>query len=111
MAARSANGASKEARWRHAVYDSIFERRRFDFTPQLSRLALELIGTTVPEDEAEFELVSESTREAMLLGVNGVPAFVLDDLLFGGIQDGEAMVRSLSELAQLHREAGQSAVN
>ena len=100
-----------EAQWRSAVFESIFEQRRFDFTPKLSQLASELLGATVSDDGEDFEQIEQSTSEAVLLGVNGVPAFVLDDLLFGGIYDGEAMVKGLSELVKLYQEAGSSTVN
>ncbi len=102
-----------EARWRRAVFESIFEKERVELTPELIELARELTGAESPlrEGADRFDLVEESTRDAILLGVNGVPTLLLDDVLFGGIYDGESMVSVLRQLSEQHREQGQQTVN
>ena len=42
--ALSAPSASTEARWRYEVFDSIFERKTPELTPELVELAKELVG-------------------------------------------------------------------
>jgi len=101
-----------EARWRREVFDTFFERRTPRLTPDLIRLARELTGLeTIPDPELGFERVEESTNEAIALGVTGVPSFLLDNWLFGGVYDGETMVSVLRQLSAQYRETGASAVN
>jgi len=110
--ALSAPSASIEARWRRSVFDSIFEGKSAELTPELCELAKDLVGLdSIPDEEEGFERVEESTQEAIALGVNGVPTLLLDDWLFGGIYDGESMVSILRQLSEHYRELGTSAVN
>ena len=110
--ALSAPSASTEARWRREVFDSIFERKTPELTPELVELAKELVGLdSLPDEEQGFQRVEESTREAIALGVTGVPTLLLDNWLFGGIYDGESMVSILRQLSEQYRELGTSAVN
>jgi predicted DsbA family dithiol-disulfide isomerase len=110
--ALQAPSASAEARWRRAVFDSIFKRKIPQLTPELIVLARELMGVdALPDEEQGFPRVEESTSEAIALGVTGVPTFLLDNWMFGGVYDGESMVSILSQLAKQYREFGTSAVN
>ncbi len=110
--ALSAPSASTEARWRHDVFDSIFERKTPELTPKLVELAKELVGKeSLPDGEQGFQRVEESTREAIALGMTGVPMLLLDNWLFGGIYDGESMVEILRQMSEQYRELGTSAVN
>ena len=45
------------------------------------------------------------------LGVTGVPSFLLDNWLFGGVYDDELMVSILRQLSTQYRESGSEAVN
>jgi predicted DsbA family dithiol-disulfide isomerase len=110
--ALQAPSPSAEARWRREVFDSIFKRKRPRLTPELHRLAKELMGVeAVPDEEQGFPTVEESTREAIALGVTGVPTILLDNWMFGGVYDGESMVAILRQLSEQYREMGTSAVN
>ncbi len=110
--ALSAPSAEAEAHWRKEVFDSIFERKTPELTPELLRLAKETIGLdSIPDAEQGFERVEESTHEAIALGVSGVPTFLLDNWVFGGVYDGESMVEILRKLSEQYREIGTSAVN
>ncbi|MEM6703982.1 MAG: hypothetical protein AAF690_14795, partial [Acidobacteriota bacterium] len=55
--------------------------------------------------------VELSTEEAMALGVTGVPTFLLDNWVFGGVYDDESMVAALTQLADKFREQGLGIVN
>ncbi len=110
--ALSAPSASAEARWRREVFDSIFERKTPELTPELVELAKELVGLdSVPDEEQGFPRVEESTREAIALGMTGVPMLLLDNWLVGGVYDGESMVAILRQMSEQYREMGASAVN
>ena len=112
LVALKAPSASAEARWRREVFDSIFERKNCELTPDLVELAIELVGPdSLPGEEESFDCVEESTREAIAFGVTGVPAILLDNWLFGGVYDGESMVTILQQLSEQYRELGTSAVN
>lgn len=101
-----------EARWRSEVFESIFVRKTPKLTPELLRLATELAGIdALPDEEEGFPVVEESTREAIALGVTGVPTILLDNWIFGGVYDGESMVAILRQLSEQYRELGTSAVN
>jgi predicted DsbA family dithiol-disulfide isomerase len=101
-----------EARWRREVFTTFFDRKTPRLTPDLLRLARELTGLDpVPEGEQGFDQVEESTREAIALGVTGVPSFLLDNYLFGGVYDDELMVSILRQLSAQYRETGAGAVN
>jgi predicted DsbA family dithiol-disulfide isomerase len=107
-----APSAGAEARWRRAVFDSIFKRKTPRLTPELLQLAKELTGLdSLPDEEHGFPGVEESTREAIALGVTGVPTILLDNWMFGGVYDGESMVAILRQLSEQYREMGTSAVN
>ena len=107
-----APSTSAEGRWRREVFDSIFERKTPELTPELVELAKELVGPdALPDEEQGFERVEESTREAIALGLTGVPMLLLDNWLLGGIYDGESMVSILRQLSEQYRELGKSAVN
>jgi predicted DsbA family dithiol-disulfide isomerase len=104
--------AAAEARWRSEVFDTFFARRIPRLTPELVRLARELTGLdAIPDERQGFERVEECTREAIALGVTGVPSFLLDNWLFGGVYDGETMVSVLRQLSAQYRETGAGAVN
>jgi predicted DsbA family dithiol-disulfide isomerase len=110
--ALQAPSASAEARWRREVFDSIFKRKTPQLTPELIALARDLMGVDpVPDEEQGFPRVEESTSEAIALGVTGVPTFLLDNWVFGGVYDGESMVSILDQLVKQYRELGTSAVN
>jgi predicted DsbA family dithiol-disulfide isomerase len=110
--ALAAPSPAAEASWRTAVFDSIFERRVTVLTPELVELARELVGPdAVPRPGQRFPRVEQSTREALALGVTGVPTLLLDNWLVGGVYDGESMVSILEQLAQQYRDLGLSAVN
>ena len=101
-----------EARWRRAVFDTFFDRKTPRFTPDLERLARELTGLEMIPDETQgYDRVEECTREAIALGVTGVPSFLLDNWLFGGVYDDELMVSILRQLSTQYRESGSEAVN
>ena len=101
-----------EARWRKAVFASIFEHSVTVLTPELIDLARELVGPDpLPEDDDRFPRVEQSTREALALGVTGVPTLLLDIWLVGGVYDAESMVSILGQLAEQYRDLGSSAVN
>ena len=101
-----------EARWRSRVFDSIFEQGQVELTGELHDLANELIGKPQGVDDAEERnAVEQSTQDATALGVNGVPTFLLDNLLLGGIYDGDSMVSVLRQLSEHHRQSDGSAVN
>ena len=101
-----------EARWRRAVYDSIFEEGIPGLTPELQALAEKLTGPgPLPDFRSGYPLVEESTNEAIALGVTGVPTMLLDNWMFGGVYDGESMISALSQLADKYREQGPSVVN
>ena len=101
-----------EARWRRAVFDTFFDRKTPRLTPDLLRLARDLTGLeAIPDQEQGFERVEECTREAIALGVTGVPSFLLDNWLFGGVYDDELMVSILRQLSTQYRESGSEAVN
>jgi predicted DsbA family dithiol-disulfide isomerase len=107
-----APSAAAEARWRREVFDSIFERKRPELTPELVELAKELVDLdAVPDEKQGFPRVEQSTREAIALGVTGVPTLLLDHWMLGGIYDGESMVSILRQLSEQYREHGSSAVN
>ena len=96
-----------EARWRREVFDSIFERKNCELTPDLVSLAIELVGPdSLPGKEESFLSVEESTQEAIAFGVTGVPAILLDNWLFGGVYDGDSMVAILQQLSEQYRELG-----
>jgi predicted DsbA family dithiol-disulfide isomerase len=104
--------AQAEARWRAAVFDTFFDRRTPQLTPELMRLARDLTGAEVVADDNQgFERVEECTREAIALGITGVPSFLLDNWLFGGVYDDEMMVSILRQLSNQYRETGSEAVN
>ncbi len=103
--------ASAEARWRHAVYDSIFERKAPQLTPHLLALANELVGPQSPPDDDGYALVEECTREAIALGIAGVPTMLLDNWMVGGVYDGPSMIAILRHLSEQYRELGASVVN
>ena len=85
-----------EARWRRAVFDTFFDRKTPRLTPDLVRLARDLTGLeSIPDEAQGFDRVEECTREAIALGVTGVPSFLLDNWLFGGVYDDELMVSIL----------------
>ena len=65
----------------------------------------------MPDQAQGFERVEECTREAIALGVTGVPSFLLDNWLFGGVYDDELMVSILRQLSTQYRESGSEAVN
>jgi predicted DsbA family dithiol-disulfide isomerase len=110
--ALAAPSPSAEARWRRAVFHSIFELETPVLTPELVALAAELVGPgALPEDAEEFPRVEKSTLEAIALGVTGVPTLLLDDWLVGGVFDGESMVAIVKQLAEQYRELGSLAVN
>ena len=112
VVALMAPSAGAEARWRREVFDSIFTRKTPGLTPELRELAKELVGLdSLPDEEQGFHRVEESTREALALGVTGVPTILLDTCLFGGIYDGDSMISILRQLSQQYRELGTSAVN
>lgn len=101
-----------EARWRTAVFDTFFEAKTPQLTPQLRELASQLAPPDVlaaaPQMYGRVEL---STEEAMALGVTGVPTFLLDNWVFGGVYDDESMVAALTQLADKFREQGLGIVN
>ena len=103
--------AQDEARWRHAVFDTFFEKRSFELTPDLLRLARNLGIGVIPNEAQGFGRVEESTREALAFGLTGVPTFLLDNWMFGGVYDDELMVSILRQLATQYRESGATAVN
>jgi predicted DsbA family dithiol-disulfide isomerase len=103
--------AQDEARWRHAVFDTFFEKRTFELTPDLLRLARDLGIGVIPNAVQGFGRVEESTREAIAFGLTGVPTFLLDNWMFGGVYDDELMVSILRQLATQYRESGATAVN
>jgi predicted DsbA family dithiol-disulfide isomerase len=104
--------ASAEARWRRAVFDTIFKRRTPHLTPELRALARELTGLeSLPDESQGFPQVEASTLEALALGVTGVPTILLDTWMFGGVYDGESMVSILRQLSEQYRGLGTSAVN
>ena len=109
--ALQAPSATAEARWRNAVFDTIFLHDSPTLTPQLLELAAELIGPDALSDDGSFSLVEQSTEEAIALGVTGVPTLLLDNWVFGGIYDGESMVSILRQLAEQYRDQGTSEVN
>lgn len=100
-----------EARWRSAVFDTFFDRKTPRLTPDLLRLARDLTGEAMPDVPQDFDRVEECTREAIALGVTGVPSFLLDNWLFGGVYDDEMMVSILRQLSTQYRESGSEAVN
>jgi predicted DsbA family dithiol-disulfide isomerase len=102
-----------EAHWRREVFDSIFQRRIRELTPDLVELAIELVGPdSLPgEEEESFTSVEKSTQEAIAFGVTGVPSILLDNWLFGGVYDGDSMVAILQQLSEQYRELGASVVN
>src|SRR5688572_19425674 len=81
-----------EARWRHAVFDTFFEKRTFELTPDLVRLARNLGIETIPNEVQGFGRVEECTQEAIAFGLTGVPTFLLDNWMFGGVYDDDLMV-------------------
>ncbi|MEM6705573.1 MAG: DsbA family protein, partial [Acidobacteriota bacterium] len=88
-----------EARWRSAVFDTFFEAKTPRLTPQLRERA----GERAPPDVLAaapqmYGRVELSTEEAMALGVTGVPTFLLDNWVFGGVYDDESMVAALTQL-------------
>jgi predicted DsbA family dithiol-disulfide isomerase len=103
--------AQDEARWRHAVFDTFFEKRTFELTPDLLRLARNLGIDSIPRQGQDFERVERSTREAIAFGVTGVPTFLLDNWMFGGVYEDEMMVSILRQLSAQYRESGATAVN
>jgi predicted DsbA family dithiol-disulfide isomerase len=101
-----------EARWRCAVFDTFFDRKTPRLTPDLLRLARDLTGVeAIPDQTQGYDRVEECTREAIALGVTGVPSFLLDNWLFGGVYDDELMVSILRQLSTQYRESGSEAVN
>jgi predicted DsbA family dithiol-disulfide isomerase len=112
MIALSTRSADDEARWRDAVFTTFFEKKTPRLTPELMRLARELTGIeAAPEESDGFERVEESTREAVALGVTGVPSFLLDNWLFGGVYEDDVMVSILRQLSEQYRQSGAAAVN
>jgi hypothetical protein len=104
--------AEDEARWRDRVFTTFFDRKTPQLTPELLGLARELTGSPSIADPAQgFGSVEECTREAIALGVTGVPSFLLDNWLFGGVYDDELMVSILRQLSEQYRESGATAVN
>ena len=106
-----------EAQWRSSVFASIHESKNPTLSPELMSLAHRLVGHDPLEGldpydlEESYPMVEETTREALMLGVTGVPAFLLDNWMVSGIYDGESMVKILAELAQRYREQGSDVVN
>lgn len=103
--------AQDEAQWRHAVFDTFFEKRTFELTPELLRLASNLGIDAIPNAAQGFARVEESTREALAFGLTGVPTFLLDNWMFGGVYDDDLMVSILRQLSNQYRESGATAVN
>jgi predicted DsbA family dithiol-disulfide isomerase len=73
---------------------------------ELRRLADEVgldgaeVERVIADPTAYLELVEETTREARSLGVNGIPAFVLDKrLLMLGAQPLDVFRQAFAELA------------
>jgi predicted DsbA family dithiol-disulfide isomerase len=112
LIALRAPSAGAESRWRHEVFDSIFERKTTELTPEMLGLAQRLVGDdALPDEDKGFVYVEESTREALALGVTGVPTILLDNWLFGGVYDPESMLSILRQLSEKYRELGTSIVN
>jgi predicted DsbA family dithiol-disulfide isomerase len=110
--ALATRSAADEARWRDAVFETFFDKKTPLLTPDLLRLARELTGIEkIPNEAQGFARVEETTREALALGVTGVPSYLLDNWLFGGVYDDELMVSILSQLSTKYRESGATAVN
>jgi predicted DsbA family dithiol-disulfide isomerase len=107
-----ARTAADEARWRSRVFDTFFDHKTPRLTPELARLAHEVSGLeAIPDERQGFAPVEESTREAIALGVTGVPSFLLDNWLFGGVYDDELMVSILRQLSEQYRQTGATAIN
>jgi predicted DsbA family dithiol-disulfide isomerase len=73
---------------------------------ELRRLAAEVglpsadVERVIADPDAYRELVEETTREAKSIGINGIPAFVLDKrLLMTGAQPLEVFRQAFAELA------------
>lgn len=121
--ALSTESLATEARWRTAVFETFFEAKTPHLTPELHELALEIapsdaLPSDAPPSEAPpgspataFGRVELSTEEALALGLTGVPMFLLDNWVFGGVYDDESMVAALTQLADKFREQGLGIVN
>lgn len=107
-----AKSSEVEGRWRRAVFDSIFEDGDPVLTPELIDLARELVGVeSVPAEGEGSELVEECSQEAIDFGITGVPTFLLDHWMFGGVYDGDSMLSILRQLIEQYRDTGSMAVN
>ena len=94
------------------MFDTFFDRKTPRLTPDLERLARKLTGLEAIPDEAQgYDRVEECTREAIALGVTGVPSFLLDNWLLRRVYDDELMVSILRQLSTQYRESGSEAVN
>lgn len=99
-----------EARWREEVFRCFFEQRERELPPELVSMGRELVanGDGKQEDHGQ---VAASTKEAIALGVQGVPTFLLDVWPVGGIHDADTMLALLARFAKRYREHGHTAVN
>ena len=101
-----------EARWRDQVFRCFFELREKELTPELLSLGRDLSahdnGRGAQDEPGQ---VAASTKEAIALGVQGVPTFLLDVWPVGGIQDADTMLDVLARFAERYREHGHTTVN
>jgi predicted DsbA family dithiol-disulfide isomerase len=82
------------------------ERVNIGDDDELRRLAAEVgldaddVERTIADGDAYLDLVSGSTRQAQSIGVNGIPAFLLDRrLLVLGAQPFEVFEQAFAQLA------------
>ena len=116
--ALSTESLAAEARWRTAVFETFFEAQTPQLTPELRELAREVApAETLPAPAVfgggveAYGRVELSTEEALALGLTGVPMFLLDNWVFGGVYDDESMVSALAQLADKFREQSLGIVN
>jgi predicted DsbA family dithiol-disulfide isomerase len=81
------------------------ERANVGDPDELRRLAAEVglsagdVERTIEDDDAYLDVVLDSTREAQSIGVNGIPAFLLDRrLLVLGAQPFEVFEQAFAQL-------------
>jgi len=101
-----------EERWREAVWSWVYQDARSLEEPgALDAIAARAALRVRPPSAQALEEVERRTAWAHAAGVRGVPTFLLDNWMFGGVYDDELMVAILRQLSEQYRQSGATAVN
>lgn len=85
----------------HAIFDFIWEDGRDPSDPEIFAMLAERLGVADPqgviEDPAAKEGIKANTAEAIAHGVYGVPSFVVDGVVFWGVDATEMLIDYLAD--------------